>query len=544
MSLGWRSLALALVVAVASPAAAGERPVFVRVEVASRAEVDGLASFGSIDRVEEGAAYLYTSPAGLRRLEQEGYAVTRLPDPGLNPGAVMDLAGRAPNGEWDAYPTYAGYVQMMQGFADSHPDVCRLVEVGGTTNTVSPHKLLALKISDHPDLEEDEPEVLLSSSMHGDETVGAVTLLHLADELLAHYVPASADPYDEEITRLVNGLEIWIVPMANPDGTYFFNDDTVRGAMRYYTTPLGSLTYVDPNRNFPDPAAGDHPDGNVWWTETQAMMAFAEAHSFVLAANLHGGAEVFVYPWDTWARRHPDDAWYQTLARAYADQAQADGPAGYMTDLENGITDGYDWYRVTGGRMDFMNYWHGCREVTIEVSSIKNPLASSLPTYWTANRQALLGFMAAAFTGIRGLVRDPDGRPLEAKVELPGHDADGSWVFTDPDVGDYHRLLPPGTYDLRVSAAGFIPREVAGVAVTGGEATRVNVVLEPGSETDVVFVDGFDDGTTSAWSMVASASRVWRGPTRAAARPSFSSSRASRGITRSGPAVTRGLRRP
>jgi hypothetical protein len=90
-----------------------------------------------------------------------------------------------------------------------------------------------------------------------------------------------------------------------------------------------------------------------------------------------------------------------------------------------------------------------------------------------------LDFLAHAHQGIRGLVTDANGLPLEATVEVLGLDraADGSMARTDPEVGDYHRLLLPGLYDLRFKAAGYHPREVPGVVVAEGGATVVDVVL-------------------------------------------------------------------
>jgi len=56
---------------------------------------------------------------------------------------------------------------------------------------------------------------------------------------------------------------------------------------------------------------------------------------------------------DVWCTPHvhPDDAWWRVIARDYATHAQVDGPAGYMTDLDNGITEGCDWYAISGGRL-------------------------------------------------------------------------------------------------------------------------------------------------------------------------------------------------
>ena len=50
---------------------------------------------------------------------------------------------------------------------------------------------------------------------------------------------------------------------------------------------------------------------------------------------------------------------------------------------------------------------------------------------------------------------------------------------TDPAVGDFHRLLLPGLYDIRIEANGYHAQEIDGVAVIDGEATVVDVTLYP-----------------------------------------------------------------
>jgi hypothetical protein len=376
---------------------------------------------------------------------------------------------------WSCYPSYQQYEALMYGFAADHPAVCRLVDLGPTNNLVRPHRLWAIVISDNPDTDEDEPEVLLTSTVHGDETSGFILMLRLTDYLTGGYGD------DPEITALVDETEIWINPLANPDGTYFGGDDSVAGAIRFFATTSGSASGVDGNRNFPNFEGGDHPDGNSWWPETEAMMSLAETKTFVLSANFHDGVEVVNYPWDTVERRHPDDPWFRDLARDWADLAQTDSPGGYMTDFDNGITNGWDWYPIEGGRQDYMTYFHGGREVTIELSETKLLPSDELDAMWSWNRRALLDFLAHAHQGIRGLVTDPDGSPLAATVEVLGVDReqDGSVVRTDPAVGDFHRLLLPGLYDLRFDADGHRPEVVRGVAVTEGEATEVDVVLHP-----------------------------------------------------------------
>ena len=470
-------LAIAALIGSADDQGAGSVvPVTIRIEIGDRSELAGLTRLVSIEDARGLEVRAVATPAQLMRLREAGYVWQILPPAAKAADVTMCSPGWEDDAEkpWSCYPSYDQYTAVMHRFAYDHPTLCRIVDLGAGNNVVRPHRLWAVVISDNPDTDEAEPEVLLTSTMHGDETTGYVLMLRLIDHLLRGYQD------DPQITFLIDETEIWINPLANPDGAYFGGDDSVADAIRWYTTSTGGDSrVVNPNRNFPDFVDGDHPDGFDWWPETEAMMALAEAKTFVLSANFHGGVEVVNYPWDTVEHRHPDDLWFQTLARDWVDLAQDESPAGYMTDFENGITNGYDWYPIHGGRQDFMTFFHGGREVTVELSRTKLLPADELNDLWLWNRRALLDFIAHAQEGIRGVVTDENGTPLEATIEVLGVDReeDGSMVRTDPAVGDYHRLLLPGLYDLRIKAHGFLPHVISGVAVSDGEATTIDVVL-------------------------------------------------------------------
>ena len=64
-----------------------------------------------------------------------------------------------------------------------------------------------------------------------------------------------------------------------------------------------------------------------------------------------------------------------------------------MSDYDNGITNGYAWYEVNGGRQDYMNYFRHCREVTIEISNTKLLPASQLVAHWNYNYRSLLNYI-------------------------------------------------------------------------------------------------------------------------------------------------------
>ena len=439
---------------------------YIKFQIRDRSELDRLTRVTSIHSVTGLTVYAFATQDELHLLERLGYAYEKLPHPSTLSVPRM-AASKSAMYAWDSYPTYDAYISMMYQFAIDHPGLCQIINAGSTVNGRS---ILFAKISRNVGIEEDEPEVMFTSSIHGNELTGYVLSLRLIDSLLAGYGT------DSLITRLVDSCEIWINPLANPDGTYAYGNNTVYGSTR------NNANGIDLNRNFPDPDNGPHPDGHAWQPETVVMMNIADQLSWVISGNQHGGAEVLNYPWDTWARLHADNAWFVDACRRYADTVHNYAPPGYMIDLDDGITNGYAWFSISGGRQDYMNYWRGCREVTMEISQTMLIDASLLPAHWIYNRASFLNWLENALYGIRGIVSDSiTGQPLFATITAIGHDSglDSSRVFTDPDVGDYHRMIEPGEYTLEFKAAGYSPKTVPGVSVSSGDAVRVDVMLSP-----------------------------------------------------------------
>jgi hypothetical protein len=300
--------------------------------------------------------------------------------------------------------------------------------------------------------------------MHGNELTGYVLMLRLIDEILNGY---SVGNY----TNIVDGIDLWINPLANPDGAFAVSDLSVNGAVR------GNANWIDLNRNYPDPVDGDHPDGNPWQEETIIFMNLSDSIPFSMSCNFHTGAEVFNYPWDTWSNLTADDSWWQNIGSSYADTVHQHGPLGYFNDLNNGLTNGWVWYEVDGGRQDFMNYFKRCRESTIELSSTKVPNPSTLPNYWNANKASLINYIEESLNGLRGIVSDSiTGQPLNARVEIFGHDYDSSHVYSNLPVGNYHRYLSPGNYLVNFSAQGYQSKSI-NVDIYTATPTVLNVQL-------------------------------------------------------------------
>ena len=433
-------------------------------DIKDKAELKEITRIISIDKVTNHTVHAYATDKSLEKFKQLGYEYLLLEHPGK--GAKEEPATSiAEMQSWDKYPTYDLYVEMMNYYETTYPDICKVVTIG---TTVSGRELLALKITDNVNVEEEEPEFFYTSTMHGDETTGFVLMLRLADSLLSSY---NEEP---EVTHLVNNIEIYINPNANPDGTYRNDNQTISYPTR--TNANG----VDLNRNFPDPANGIHPDGNAYQPETEAMMNFAKDHHFVLSANFHGGIELANYPWDHTYRRHPDDNWFIGISRDYAISAQNNSPAGYFTDENNGITNGADWYPVYGSRQDYYTYFHNSREITFEISTTKFVSGSTLPNYWNYNKEALFQYLRECLYGIKGTVKNSDGEPLDAMIFIEGHDMDldSSMVFTDPDLGDYHRMIEPGTYHIIASSHGYYNDTITNIVVDQQSVVTADFILQ------------------------------------------------------------------
>lgn len=378
--------------------------------------------------------------------------------------------------EWNTYPTWQQYDSIMNYYTDKFPDLCRLDTIGTSING---RIVYALKISDNAEEgEEDEPDVFLSSTMHGNETGGFILMLRLADYLLTGYSAGG------RIRNLMDNLQIWINPLANPDGTYYMSD-TITSPVRF------NANGYDLNRNFPDPVGVNPPRQK----ETLDMMKFLSEHRFVLSANFHSGAEVVNYPWDRWQRYHADNSWFCDISEAYADTVHNFSAADYMTMFNNGITNGYEWYQIYGGRQDYIVYELQGREVTIELDRNYITPPERLDDLWEYNREALIGYLENALYGIHGKVTDSrNGEPVPARIFIEGHDRDSSHIYSDTLSGRFIRLIGSGSWSLTFIADGY--RDTVVTGIVAGSRQRYDLMVQMVRIPDPV------DTTTHSWPLL------------------------------------------
>ena len=448
-----------------------------------------LAETISIDKVNGNVVTAYANAKEFNEFLQQGYDITLLTPPSMMHEEIMWDGSNRAEYDWDQYPTYSAYEAMMYQFATDHPDKCEIIELG---TLPSNRKILIAHINNGSG--EGKPKFLYTSTIHGDETTGWMLMLRFIDYLLEN-------PTEPECANILENVDLYVGPNTNPDGTYHGGNNTVNGATRYNSNG------VDMNRNYADPHGGLHPDGNPYATETEWFMQFAQDNNFVMGANYHGGAEVMNYPWDNTYTLHADDQWYQLISHEYANLCHQVN-SNYMTDYNNGITNGAQWYMIGGGRQDYMNGYAQCRELTIECSNTKLPSGSQMPTFWNINKNAIFAYVNQCLYGIHGTVVDAESKaPIgDATVTLVGHDDQYSTVSTQLPGGDFHRPVKAGTYNVRITKNGYEAYETQ-VTVADGQTVNIEaqmvalegIVADFTADVTSVAVGGSVHFTDNSW---------------------------------------------
>ena len=366
-----------------------------------------------------------------------------------------------------------------------YPDICKRIQIG---TSVQGRELWVMKISDNVDIEEAEPEFKYTSTMHGDEVTGVEMNMYLIENILKGY-EASVDT----MQFIVNNTELYIMPLHNPDG--------MANNSRY------NANSVDLNRNFPEWTYGEPNNPAIEEPEIAAMINWSNEHNFILSSNFHGGALVLNYLLDAHETipsysyaPSADDEHVVYLARGYADRNDNMFSNSSVGNSDNGIINGSEWYSIDGGMQDWNYHYYNDIDMTLEVSLTKWPPFSEMAGFWADNRESMFWYLLAVHKGIYGVVTDFDtGLPLNATIEIIGIDKE---YHTDPDLGDYYRILKPGTYSMTVSAAGYTSQIINNIVVTDDtgvfkEATEVNIQLQQGVSPEIT-VSESDTLTISA----------------------------------------------
>jgi len=318
-----------------------------------------------------------------------------------------------------------------------------------------------------------KPMVKYVANIHGDEAVGRELLLGLTRYLTENYAT------DDRVRRIVDTTDIHLLPSVNPDGNAADTRNNIHDE--------------DLNRGFPGWMDLDIPRQELVKDrekEVKLMMNWILDNPFVLSISFHDGRVMINYPWDDSPvavegekALCPDDDVFSELSALYADNHPFMWTGKCLCHCETfskGISNGAEWYLVDNGMQDYNYLFTNCMEITAELSCWKRPPAHMLQVEWENNLDSMLVLLESAHMGVKGVVLDEDGKPVDkAVVQVSGRD---KHVRTT-NRGEYWRLLLPGTYQIKAvhsNKFGQVESDLTTVQVTasgGKEAVRVDLTV-------------------------------------------------------------------
>ena len=256
-------------------------------------------------------------------------------------------------GTMGGFCTYSEMLGHLDFMAENYPNLILPIDTieGGTTAEGRP--LYWTKISDNPQLNETEPEVLYTALIHAREPGSMQQMLFYMYYLLENYET------DDEIKALVDHTEMYFIPCINPDG-YLYNESISPeggGMWRKNRRLVETGIYgVDNNRNFgyewghddygssPNPISSTYRGPEAFSeSEAQLVKSFSEQHEFGIALNYHSWGNLFLHPWGYVSYLYaPDHDLFQTYCKIFtAKNHYRYGNVGSLIYLVNG--DVNDW---------------------------------------------------------------------------------------------------------------------------------------------------------------------------------------------------------
>ncbi|UOF01015.1 M14 family metallopeptidase [Bdellovibrio reynosensis] len=200
------------------------------------------------------------------------------------------------------YHNYAEMTDKLNKLVSNHSDIAELSSIG---KSIEGREIWAVRISGNLSQAETLPAAIFMGGHHARE--------HLSVELPLYYIEYFLTEYkngNPRIQRLINGRDIHIIPMVNPDGAEFDISTGSYKAWRKNRAINGDGTQgVDLNRNYgfkwgtggssssgsSDTFKGPHPFSEP---ETQAIKRYIEAHeNITVLLSFHTFSQLILYPW-------------------------------------------------------------------------------------------------------------------------------------------------------------------------------------------------------------------------------------------------------
>ncbi len=223
-------------------------------------------------------------------------------------------------GSMGGYYTFNEVIAQLDSMKLRFPNLITAKQVIGTTAENRP--IYAVKISDNPDITENEPQVLYTALHHAREPQGMMTVIYYMYYLLENYATNPSVQY------LVNNREIFFIPVVNPDG-YEYNRTTNPSGGGMWRKNRRNSYGIDLNRNYGPFAYWNAPNGGSSTStssdtyrgtapfsenETKAIQNFLLGKNIKTCLNYHTYSNLLIYPYGALSRETPDSLIFREFA--------------------------------------------------------------------------------------------------------------------------------------------------------------------------------------------------------------------------------------
>jgi len=398
------------------------------------------------------------------------------------------------------YPSYEDLESQLIVWNTFFPDITKIYEIGQSQEYDIP--IYAMKVSDNPNIKEDETVVWFDGVHHAREPMGLMSCWNLLEHLILNY------GNDSLVTKMVNELEIWVVPILNTEGYKYFIDNTSESPWwrknQRDNNENNNFDFdydgVDLNRNYNsnwDNSSAGSSDPSSWVYKGSNPFSEHEARAKrnrvlllrpIAGITYHSYGEIIYYNSgikDTWV---PETYLIDDFASQIAQRIpQQDGTGTYSLGPDWGTAPmSYHWMYQVAGTWEFLV--ETGREFVPSYSTAQQIAADNLGGALYVLEKSLAG------PGIKGhVVSSYDNSAIDAEVKINEFWTPGLTPRrTESTYGRFNRFTDVGTYTLEINAPGYKSKTINNISVSSGW-TDVEVSLDPFSILDISGIEMDDD---------------------------------------------------
>jgi len=201
-----------------------------------------------------------------------------------------------------AFHNYAEMTDKLRQLTTQYANIAQMSSIG---KTVEGRDIWVVRISGDLAHADSLPAAIFMGGHHAREHLSIELPLYYIEYLLTEY--ANGNP---RVQRLVNGRDIHIIPMVNPDGAEYDISTGSYKSWRKNRSKNSNGTYgVDLNRNYGygwgGGGASTNPNSETFRgpnafsePETQAIKKYVESHdNITILLSFHTFSQLILYPW-------------------------------------------------------------------------------------------------------------------------------------------------------------------------------------------------------------------------------------------------------